>query len=73
VRHPYDLVSISGKSFFPKCEMCWKQINPATIGHRSTKFCKMGQERKVQREKQVKTRKVLKPTIHSIWGRFGKG
>ena len=37
--HPLDLVELLGEDRYPKCERRGTQVNPAAMGHQSSKTC----------------------------------
>lgn len=65
-RYPSGLVSIPGEGVYPRCADCGMQImNPSTasISHRSTELCRVGTERKEQREAAIASVKALDTTF----------
>ena len=64
--HPLDQVSILSEGYFPRCEQCAMQVNPANPRHIRTKECQIGVEGKLQREAAVSLALVLRRqfTIH---------
>ncbi len=47
------------EGYFPRCEQCAMQVNPAHPRHIRTKECQIGVERKMQRESAVSSALVL--------------
>ncbi len=51
--HPLDKVVVSTEGYFPRCERCAMQVNPAYPKHIRMQECQTGVERKLQRESAV--------------------
>ncbi len=64
--HPLDRVLFLKEGYFPRCERCAMQGNPAYPRHIRTKECQLGVERKIQRESTVSSALALcrQFTIH---------
>jgi hypothetical protein len=64
--HLLDRVLILKEGYFPRCERCAMQVNPAYPRHIQTKECQLGVERKTQREAAVCSALALRRqfTIH---------
>jgi hypothetical protein len=64
--HPLDRVLILKLGYFPRCERCAMQVNPAYPRHIWTKERQLGVERKIQREAAVSSTLALRRqfTIH---------
>jgi hypothetical protein len=64
--HPLDRVLILKEGYFPRCEWCGMQVNPAYPQHIRTKECQIGVERKIQRELAVSLALALRRqfTVH---------
>ncbi len=58
--HPLDKVVVSTEGYFPQCEWCAMQINPAYPKHIRTQECQTGVERKLQRELAVRLALALR-------------
>ena len=57
--HPLDVVELPGKGSYPKCERCGMQVNPAAMGHQSSKTCKEMHAAKLQRKAVSDSAKAL--------------
>jgi hypothetical protein len=64
--HPLNRIMISKEGYFPRCERCAMQVNPAYPRHIRTKECQLGVERKIQCEAAVRSALALRRqiTIH---------
>jgi hypothetical protein len=64
--HPLDRVLILKEEYFPRCERCAMQVNPAYPQHIWTKECQTGVERKQQRKLVVSAALALRRqfTVH---------
>jgi hypothetical protein len=51
--HPFNKVVVSTEGYFPWCEWCAMQVNPAYPRHIRTQECQTGVDRKLQRESVV--------------------
>jgi hypothetical protein len=58
--HPFNKVVVLTKGYFPGCEWCAMQINPAYLRHIWTKECQTGVEQKLQRESAVRSALALR-------------
>jgi hypothetical protein len=58
--HPLDKVVVSMEGYFPRCERCAMQVNPAYPKHIRTQECQTGVKRKVQRELAVRSALALR-------------
>jgi hypothetical protein len=58
--HPLDKVVVSTEGYFPGCEWCAMQVNPAYPRHIRTQECQTGVERKLQRESAVRSALALR-------------
>ena len=63
LRHPSDYVDIAGEGCLPKCERCGHQVSLLAIGHRNTKNCQEGYERRVQHKAAVDAARTLEQTF----------
>jgi hypothetical protein len=57
--HPLNRVSVLKEGYFPQCEWCAMQVNPAQPRHVQTKECQLRLERKMQHESAVKSALAL--------------
>ena len=64
--HPLDQVSILSEGYFPWCERCTMQVNPAYPQHIKTNECQIGVEQKLQQEAAASSALALRRqfTIH---------
>jgi hypothetical protein len=58
--HPFDKVVVSTEGYFPRCERCTMQVNPAYPRHIQMQECQTGVERKLQRESAVQLELALR-------------
>jgi hypothetical protein len=58
--HPFDKVVVSTEGYFPQCERCAMQVNPAYPRHIRTQECHTGVEQKLQRESAVRLALALR-------------
>jgi hypothetical protein len=58
--HPLDKVVVSTEGYFPRCEQCAMQVNPAYPRHIWTQECQTRVERKLQRESAVRLALALR-------------
>jgi hypothetical protein len=58
--HPLDKVVVSMGGYFPWCEQCAMQVNPAYPRHIRTQECQTGVEQKLQRESAVRSALALR-------------
>jgi hypothetical protein len=58
--HPLDKVVVSMKGYFPRCERCAMQVNPAYPRHIWTQECQTGVEQKLQKESAVHSALALR-------------
>jgi hypothetical protein len=52
--HPFNKVVVLTEGYFPRCERCAMQVNPAYPRHIRTQACQTEVERKLQRESAVR-------------------
>ena len=57
--HLLDLVELPGEGSYPNCERCGMQVNPAAMGHQSSKTCKEMHAAKLQRKAVSDSAKAL--------------
>jgi len=64
--HPMDMVVVPKEGFFPRCERCGMQVNPAYPRHARTKECQVGTDRRIQRESAITSALALRRefTVH---------
>jgi hypothetical protein len=65
--HPLDKVMVSTEGYFPQCEWCAMQVNPAYPRHIRTQECQTGVERKLQRESAVRLALALRHQFSVHW------
>jgi hypothetical protein len=58
--HPLAKVVVLTEGYFPRCERCAIQVNPAYPRHIQTQECQTGVERKLQRESAVRLAVALR-------------
>ena len=58
--HPFNKVVVSTEGYFPWCEWCAMQVNPAYPKHIRMQECQTGVERKLQRESAVRLALALR-------------
>jgi hypothetical protein len=57
--HPFDRVVVPTEGYFPRCERCRMQVNPAYPQHTRTKECRIGMDRQLQRESAISSALAL--------------
>jgi hypothetical protein len=58
--HPLDKVVVSTEGYFPQCEWCAMQVNPAYPSHIWTQECQTRVERKLQRKSVIRSALALR-------------
>jgi hypothetical protein len=58
--HPFDRVVVLTEGYFPRCERCRMQVNPAYPRHIRTKKCGIGMDRRLQRESAISSALALR-------------
>jgi hypothetical protein len=57
--HPFDKVMVYMEGYFPQCERCAMQVDPAYPRHIRTQECQTAVEQKLQRESVVRSALAL--------------
>jgi hypothetical protein len=63
--HPFNKVVVSTEGYFPRCERCAMQVNPAYPRHIWMQECQTGVERKLQRDSAVHLALALRTSSRS--------
>ena len=71
--HPLDLVELPGEGRYPKCKRCGMQVNPAAMGHQSSKMCKEMHAANLQQKTVSDYAKALDAKFFFVRCRVGAG